>query len=327
MDLEGEPGLGCAVTPLGSAGGLVGEDPQALELVGRYVVCGGLQDARVVGCRHPVAPIGPTIQEGPEVHGRYGAIPLHPSPDPHEDWMAASVGVEHLLPREGDLHRPARDHGQLRHGHLVVEDVTLPAEAAAYGGGYHAYATHGEAQDLRGHPVEVVGGLGARPEGELPLRLPLGHGGVLLDGQVVGALEEEGILSDEVGLLEPPLDITELQGDDLVDVPPQLEVVDGLALLVKGLVDGHVRGQRLIVHLDELRGPLGCGLIYRCDGGDRVADVSDPLGAEGLLILADGQDAVLLGQISAGDYCLDPWQGPGFGGVYGAYPGMGQRGA
>ncbi len=111
VDLQGEARLRRAVPPLGAAGGLVRVDPRPLELVGGNVVGGRLQGARVVGRHDPIAAVAAAVQEGTEVHGGDAPVLVHARPHPHEDGVPATMGVEDLLPGEGDLHRPAGDHG------------------------------------------------------------------------------------------------------------------------------------------------------------------------------------------------------------------------
>ncbi len=116
------------------------------------------------------------------MHGGDGPVLLDAGPQPHQRGVSPPVGVEDLLPSEGDLHRMSGDHGQLRHGDLVVEGVALPAEAATDGGRDHPDAVHRQTQDLGEGLVNVMGRLSARPEGQLTLRLPASDGGVLLHG-------------------------------------------------------------------------------------------------------------------------------------------------
>jgi len=61
----------------------------------------------------------------------------------------------------------------------------------------------------------------------------------------------------------------------------------------QGRLDRHERGQRLVAHLDQPARALGGLLIHRGDRRDGVADHTDLLGAERLLVLRDGQDAEL----------------------------------
>ena len=63
LALEGEPGLRCAVAPLGSARRLVGEDPYALKAVVGDLVGGGLEGTGVVHGDDPVAAVGTPVEE------------------------------------------------------------------------------------------------------------------------------------------------------------------------------------------------------------------------------------------------------------------------
>ncbi len=114
-----------------------------------------------------------------------------------------------------------------------------------------------------------------------------------------------------VCLGEALLHLAELQGDGLVDIATKAQVLDGFPLLLEGLLDTHVGGQGLVLHLDELGSPLRRVLVRRRHGGHGISHISDLLGAEGLLVLAYGQDAVLLRQILARDDGLYARQGLG----------------
>ncbi len=108
-------------------------------------------------------------------------------------------------------------------------------------------------------------------------------------------------------------------------VAAEAEVLDGLSLLLKGLLYGHVSRQRLVLHLDELRRPLRCVFVDGCHRNHGVAHVPYFLGAEGLLVLADGQNAVLLRQVDSGDDCHNARDCCSLGRVDGLDAGVGQR--
>jgi hypothetical protein len=95
------------------------------------------------------------------------------------------------------------------------------------------------------------------------------------------------------------LHVPELQGNGLVDVGPELEGLDGLPLLLQGFLDAHVGRKRLEIKLDEFPSPLRCILVDGGHGRDRVPHVADLVRTQGLLVLADGEDAVLLREVLA----------------------------
>ena len=291
VDLEGKAGLGSPVTALRPAGRLVREDAAALELVPRDGIGHGLERARVEGRGHPVGTIRPAVEERPELEGGDLTVLLHARLDPHQDGMSAPVRVKDLLPGQGRLHRPARQLGQARHHHLVAERIGLPAEPAAVRGRHDPDVARRELEHLGERPVDVVGCLRRGPEAELAVRRPLGDGGMLLHGKVGVALEEEDVFPDEVGRAEALLHVAELEGDQLVDVVAVPVVVDPRTPLGERGVDRHERGERLVLHLDEVHRRLRRLLVDGRDGRHGVPDEADLLDAEGLLVLAHRHDA------------------------------------
>src|SRR5437762_8331776 len=131
VDLEGETRLRSAVAALGPAGRLVRERPCPLEPVTGNVIRDGLQRPRVIGARDPVGPVAAAVEQRLEVHAGDGAVPFHSRLHPHERGVAPAVAVKHLLAREGDLHRTAGEHRELRRDDLMTEGIALPAEAPA----------------------------------------------------------------------------------------------------------------------------------------------------------------------------------------------------
>ena len=241
--------------------------------------------------------------------------------------MAAAVAVEDLLAGEGDLHGAARAAGQLRHDDLVVEGIALPAEAAAVGACDDADARRGHPQDLRQRPVEVVGRLRARPDAELPVGRRVGHGGVLLHGEVGAPLVEEEVLPHEVGLGEALLHVSELQGDALVDVAVLAVVVDARLRRRQGLLDGADGGEGPVLHAHGVRRRQGLFLRLRRHRRHGVADVADPVGTERVLVLGDGEDAEGHGQVLPREDGPHAGHRGGGGGVDGEDPRMGVGGA
>ena len=216
--------------------------------------------------------------------------------DPHQHRVPAAVDVEDLLARQRDLHRPAGELGELARRDLVGERIELAAEAAADGRRHHPDVRLRHVEDLAEQAVHVVRRLGRRPERQLAVRAPLRHGRVLLHGQVRVALEEEDVLADQVRAGERRLDVAELQRHGLVDVRPVAVLVDAHVRVRQRFLDGHQRLERLVLDLDQARGPLGRLLVHRGDGRDRVAHHPDLLDAERFLVLGDRQDAELDGR-------------------------------
>ena len=328
LALHGKARLRRPVAALGAAGRLVGKDPRALELVDGHLVGHGLERARVEGRGDAVGAVGAAVEPGAEVHARDGAILGEAGLDPHEHRVAPTVDVEHFLAGQGELHRPPRELRELARGDLVGEGIELPPEAATDGGRHHPDVGGRHVEDLGEHAVNVVRRLGRGPQRELAVRAPVRDRGVLLHGQMRVALEEEGILTDEVGGGEGRLHVAELEGDGLVDVGAVAVLVDAHVLVAQRLLDGHEGLERLVVDLDQLGGALGRLLVHRGHRGHRVADHPDLLDAECLFILRHGQDAELHArQVVPGDDGVDAGQRGSPGGVYPFNKRMGVRAA
>jgi hypothetical protein len=147
---------------------------------------------------------------------------------------------------------------------------------------------------------------------------------VLLHREVRVALEEEDVLPHQVSAVEGYVDVAELQRDVLVDVRAVAVLVDPGLRMGERVEDGHERRERLVVDLDQPARLLGRLLVDRRDGGHRVADHADFLGAERFLVLRDGQDAELHPrQVRGRDDREDSRQGHGARGVDGPDPRVG----
>ena len=231
------------------------------------------------------------------------AVALDPGPDPHEDGVAAPVGVEDLLAGQGDLHRAPGQHRELGRADLVTEGIALSAKPSTDRGGDHPDPPHRKAEHFAQGPVDVMRRLGRGPEHEAPAGLDLGDRAVLLHRQVGIPLKEEHVFAHVVRLGEPPVGIAELQRDVLVDiggrsVPVLLHPDLGFP---ERVLDRHDRPKRLVLHLDRLAGPFGGLLVHRRHGGDRIADVPDLVEAQRLLVLAARHDPELRGEIATGE--------------------------
>ena len=114
LALEREARLHRAVTALRAARGLVREEPRRVEAIRRQRVRRGEQLAGVVRGHEAERAVRAAV----ELHERVGAgdhaVGVHAGAVAQAHRMAAAVRVEHFLARVDDLHRAARDHGQLR---------------------------------------------------------------------------------------------------------------------------------------------------------------------------------------------------------------------
>ncbi len=316
LAFEGEPGLRRAVAAFGPTGRLVGEHPRPLELVHRHPVGDGVDDSGVEGRGDAVRSVGAAVQPRLDVAARDVAVAREARLQPHQHRMTAPVDVKDFLAGEGDLDRAARDLRELAGGDLVGEGIELAPEAAPHRGGDHADVGGGHVEDLGQQPMDVVGCLCRRPEGELLVGSEVGHRRVLLHGQVRVALEEEDVLAHEGGGREGGLHVAELERHVLVDVGPVPVLVDAHLGVGERLLDRHQGAQRLVVDLDQLRGALGRLLVHRRHRGQRVAHHADLGAAERLLVLRHGEDAELHGRkVVPRDDRVHAWQLPGPRGV------------
>ena len=149
--------------------------------------------------------------------------------------------VEDLFARQRDLHRTARELRELTGDDLVGKRIGLAAEAATDRRRDHADVGGRRGEHLRQHPVDIVRRLGRGPEGQLAVAGPVGDGGVLLHRQMRVALEEEDVLSHEVGARQRGVDVAELQRHVLVDVGSVAVLVDPNLGMRERVEDGHER--------------------------------------------------------------------------------------
>src|SRR5215213_2981309 len=301
LNFQGEARLRRAVPALGAAGRFVREGAQAAEAVARDFVCDGLKRARVERGGDAVGAVRAAVEERLEVERGDGAVALHADAALHQDGVASAVAVEDLLARERDLDGAARASRKLGDYDLVVEGVTLSAEAAAVGRGDDAYVRGGHPQSLRERAVYVVRRLGRRPERELFVGVVVRDGRVLLHRQVRVALVEEYVFAHDIGLAEALVHVAELKVDVLVYVAAVAVVVYARLRDFDGLFDRSDGRERLVLDFDQVHRLESHVLIHRGDGRDGVAYEANLVQTERVLVLRDGEYAVRDGQVFACD--------------------------
>ncbi len=128
---------------------------------------------------------------------------------------------------------------------------------------------------------------------------------MLLHGQVVIARVEVDALEHVRRTFEGRVDVAELEVNLLVYVVAWAVVVDARVGLDRAqpFLDVEGGGQWLVVDLDQPDRLLGDELIRRSHRGNRVAYIPDPVGLEGVLVLAHRQNAVLARHRVARDHC------------------------
>ena len=171
--------------------------------------------------------------------------------------------------------------------------------------------------------MEIVGDLGARVEREEAGRVVVGDRAVGLDRRVGRALVPVLRLDHRVAREELALDVAELEMDVLGDVPFARLLVDLPFGVGECRFDVHHRWQRLVLDPDRLESFLRDQLAVGRDRRDRVPHVAGLLLAQRLLVLGPRDDAVVLGQILAGDDRVDPRHRERRGGVDRADAGVG----
>src|SRR5947209_11297781 len=129
------------------------------------------------------------------------------------------------------------------------------------------------------------------------------------------ALVEENVFAHEVGLAEALVNVSELKVDQLVYVAVVAVSVYARLVGLDGLLDARDGRKLLVLDLDEVHRVEGRVLVQGGDRGDGVADEANLVGAERVLVLADGEDAVRYRQILSGDDGENAGQGRRFRGV------------
>ncbi len=301
VDLPGESRLRRAVPALRTARRLVGVRANAVEAVVGELVGDGLQRPGVVGRGDAVAAVSAAVEGGLQVLPGDGAVVLETRLEPHLHRMAPAVTVEDLFPAQGDLHRAAELERHLGDHDLVVEGIALAAEAAAVRTGDHADSGGRDVEHLGQRAMDVVRRLGRGVDRHPVDVLGNRDGRVLLHGDVGVALVEGVVLEHQIRFGEGAFDVAELERRQLVHVAagPAVVVNAGLGRGER-LRDRGDGLQRLVVDLHR-QGRFAGGVFgHRGDRRHRVAHHSNLVGAEGMLVLGDRQDAEGVGHRCAG---------------------------
>ena len=300
LNLLAEAALRRPVTALRAAGRLVGEDPAAVEAVPRDVVRDRLQRAGVEGAGDAIRSVRAAVEQRLKVDAGQRPVSLDARPEAHQDGVSAAMAEEDLFAVQRDLDRPLEHERRLRDRDLVVERIALAAEPAAVRRRDDADVRRRHRERLRQRPMHVVRRLRARPEDELAVAVDRGDGGVLLERQVRAPLIEEEVLEDVIRLGEPLLDVAERERDLLVDVPLVSVFVDARLRVREAFFRLGEGSERLVLHRDQIE-RVGRGqLVARDDERDRIADETDGVRTERVLVLADRQDAVGDWKMAAG---------------------------
>ncbi len=258
VGLDGPVDLRVAEAAEGRGGHGVGEHPTSDDAGGRHAVRPGTHVAALaddaVGDVHVGADevVSGDILEGDRAVG--------PQARPHADLRGRPThGLEGLLQGQHEAHRPAGTQGHEGHQRLDL-GVLLAPEATARVRRQDAHPGERHAQDPGQDPLQPVGVLDRRPDGDA-VAIGGGHDGVRLDGEVGDDGERVAVLDHEVGRRR--FDVTPADPVHLEDIAPRQRVA---------------RAKRGLLHE---RRPFGQGGRQRHDR--RQLLVADPHEASGLL--------------------------------------------
>src|SRR5438445_10742697 len=140
--------------------------------------------------------------------------------------------------------------------------------------------------------MQVVRGLRAGPNRELAIRIFRGHRSVLFDGQMRVALIEESVFEDFVSLREAVLNVAEFQGDTFVDVAVVAVIMDARGRGGESFFGIGNGCEEFVFNVDKVECFKRDQLLASDYRGDWIANMPDMVEAEGLLILADGQNPI-----------------------------------
>ena len=276
--LDHQRGLGPAGAAVGVGGDLVGEAAGGTEFHGRNLVAPADHQARQRRqSGGEELQVGARIQQGVVGDAQDGAVLLYRGF--HRPHLSASVDrrLDVLAPSLDPLHRALELHRQVGQQRLLAVDVQLAAEAAAHLRGDDADAVFREPEHQRQHGPQEMRDLGRAPHGQLVLAREVpGHHAAGLHRDRRQPLVDELLLDDDVGVGAGLVHVpgAALEGEGLVAVP--LGMDDGRARLQR-LLQVRDRGQRLVVHLDQVEGVPGRIRVLGHHRGNRLSHVPHDL--------------------------------------------------
>src|SRR2546426_1760027 len=147
--------------------------------------------------------------------------------------------------------------------------------------------------------MKIVRSLRAGPDGQLSIGILDGDRSMLLDGKMGVALKEKSVFEHFIGLGKAFFDVAEFQRHEFVDVSLFAVIVDarfGSCEGFFGIGDGR---EDFIVDIDQVKRLESRQLLSRYDCSDGVSDVAHAVDTKGLLVLADGENSVLNGNVFA----------------------------
>ncbi len=192
-----------------------------------------------------------------------------------------------LAPRLDPLHRPAELAGQLRDHDVLGVVHALGAEASAdVGRRDHAHVVLGQAELLRDHPAVAVDHLHRAPHRE-PRVLPLGDQRARLERVRPAAGEADARAHPHRRVAQRLVHVAH-------PLPPLRHHVAADLLVEDRRAGGqrrlhvHHRGQRLVLHADEVERVPGAVDVLRDHHRHRLAHETHALAASGMILHGTG---------------------------------------
>ena len=195
------------------------------------------------------------------------------------------------------------------------EWIALPPESTAVRRGDHSNPARRQLEHLREGTVDVVRGLGTRPECQPAVSVVASHRRMLLDWQVGVPLEEDEIILDQVGSLQTSVHVAEFEMDQFVDISIVGVIVNSRIGSLGRFRHGADRRQDLILNVDEIKRRGGDVFVPGGDCCDFIADEAHVIGSQGMLVLAHRQDAEGNRQVLPGNHGMHPVQRLGPAGI------------
>ena len=244
------------------------------------------------------------------------------------------VGRERLHPVGDPLHRAPELDREEAGGDVVGIAVDLEPEAPADVRRDDPQLLLLDGEDPREDRLHHVGDLAGDPHRHrLRGGLVGGDEAPGLEGHARLAPDHEPLAIDAGGLGERPVDLALVEAATVDDVVARFLVDERGAGAHRGLgIDD--RGERLVVHLDQVAGVLGDVAVHRRDGDDGLAHVADLVDCERVLqgrlhAHVVGEDPpprpAAPGGLLAGEDADDARQGGGAAHVHAAEAGVGMR--
>src|SRR5229473_5803119 len=125
---------------------------------------------------------------------------------------------------------------------------------------------------------------------------------MLFDGEMRVSLKEKSVLENFICFGKAFFHVAKLQRHEFMNVPFFAVLVNARFGSCESLLGIGDRRQAVIVDVDQVQRLEGSQLFARDDGGDGISDVPHAVDTKSLLILADGKNSVLDGDLFPSEY-------------------------